>query len=327
MHAAPELVTRVYVQVHNRGILPANDVRVMLLATNASARLPPLPPGYDINVRMGMPIRTEHWRTVGIVSLNDVRVGMPKIAAFNLPSSLLPPPANPAGDNQQCVLVLIHHADDPYTSMITDTDANSLAERKAAHRNMDLVQDMIIFEPAEENPAPVIVPFRIHNGSPERELLSGIRFQFDFPYAGLVRLYSPPLQTAPPLEEALQGLTIGDDFGPFQRWAEEHIRMIRENLVSDTPYDSEWSLQRIQDIEQILDGGAGLMFQGGQEMVTAEIRGLQLEPNSHRTFFLVMDRPAMLRPYLMDIIQTGESPEEILGGLSVRLEPVFQQPS
>jgi len=28
----------------------------------------------------------------------------------------------------------------------------------------------------------------------------------------------------------------------------------------------------------------------------------------------------------MDIIQTGERPEEILGGLGVLLEPVFQQP-
>ncbi|HET6846958.1 MAG TPA: hypothetical protein VFH29_08980, partial [Anaerolineales bacterium] len=298
MHAAPDLITRVYVQIHNRGILPANDVRVMLLAANASAGLPPLPPGYDINVRMGMPIQTEHWRTVGIVSLNDVRVGMPKIAAFNLPSSLLPPPANLAGDNHPCVLALVHHADDPYTSIITDTDVNSLAERKAAQKNLMLVQD-IVLEPTEETPtpAPVMIPFRIHNRNLERELLTGIHFQFDVPYTGLVRLYSPPLQTALPLEESLQGLTIGDDFGPFRRWAEEHIRMINENLASDTPYDSEWSLQRIQDLERILDGGAGLMFQGEQEMFTAEIRGLRLEPNSYRTLFLLVERPAILRPY------------------------------
>ena len=80
-------------------------------------------------------------------------------------------------------------------------------------------------------------------------------------------------------------------------------------------------------IERILEEGAGLVFQGEQEMTTAELRGLQLEPNSHRTFFLVMERPDILRPYLMDIIQTGETPEQILGGLSVRLEPVFQPPS
>lgn len=324
VHATPNIITRVYVHVHNRGVLPANEVRVMLLAANASAGLPPLPLGYDINVRMGMPIQTEHWRTVGIVTLNDVRVGMPKIAAFNLTSNLLPPPANLAGDNHQCVLALIHHPDDQYTSTITDTDANSLAERKASHKNLALVQYMFPL-PTEQNPAPMIIPFRIHNGNSEQELLTGIRFQFGFPYPGLVRLYSPPLQTTLPLEESIHGLAIGDDFEPFQRWAEEHIRMIRENLASDTPYDSEWSLQRIQAIERILYGGAVLMFRGEGEMFTAEIRGLRLEPNSYGTFFLVVDPPDFPQYWGLDILQTGETPEEILGGLSVRLEPVFQQ--
>ena len=324
VQVTPNVITRVYVQVHNRGILPANDVQVMLLAANASAGLPPLPPGYDINVRMGMPIRTEHWRTVGIVTLNDVRVGMPKIAAFNLTSNLLPPPANLAGNYHPCVLALIHHPEDPYTSTITDTDANSLAERKAAHKNLTLVQ-YVFPPPTGQNPAPMIIPFRIHNGNLEGELLAGIRFQSTYPYPSLVRLYSPPLQTALPLEESIHGLAIGDDFEPFQRWAEEHIRMIHENLASDTPYDSEWSLQRIQAIERILEPGAGLMFKGEQELVTAEIRGLKLEPNSYRTFFLLVDPPAspqFPQFHMMDIIQTGDTPETILGGLSVRLEPL-----
>jgi hypothetical protein len=324
IQATPNVITRVYVQVHNRGILPANDVRVMLLAANASAGLPPLPAGYDINVRMGMPIQTEHWRTVGIVTLNDVRVGMPKIAAFNLTSNILPPPANPTGNNHPCVLALIHHPDDPYTSTITHTDANSLAERKAAHKNLALVQ-YISPLPTGQNPAPIIIPFRIHNGSLEQELLTGIRVQFGFPYPGLVRLYAPPLQTALPLEESIHGLAIGDDLEPFRRWAEEHIRMIRENLASGTPYDAEWSLQRIQAIERILDGNAGLMFKGAEEMFTAEIHGLKLEANSYRTFFLVVDAPAFPPFHLLDIMQTRERPEEILGGLSVRLEPVSPQ--
>jgi hypothetical protein len=320
----PHVITRVYVQVHNRGILPANDVRVMLLAANASAGLPPLPPGYDINVRMGMPIHTEHWRTVGIVTLNDVRVGMPRVAAFNLTANILSPPANLAGNNHPCVLALIHHPDDPYTSTVTDTDANSLAERKAAHKNLDLAQ-YISPVPTGQNPAPMIIPFRIHNGNLEQELLTGIRVQFGFPYPGLVRLYAPPLQTALPLEESIHGLTLGDDFEPFRRWAEEHIRMIRENLASDTPYDAEWSLQRIQAIEHILAEGEGLMFKGAEETLTAELRGLKLEPNSYRTLFLVIDPPAFPPFHLMDILQTAEGPQEILGGLSVRLEQVFPQ--
>lgn len=320
----PTTSTRVYVQVHNRGVLPANDVRVMLLVANSSAGLPPLPPGYDVNVRMGMPIQTEHWRTVGIVSLNDVRVGMPKVAAFDLGSHLLPPPANIAGDNHPCLLALIHHPDDPYTSVITDADANSLAERKAAHKNLTLLQDIVLLPPVQ-NSAPVVVPFRIHNGSLAQERLTGIRFQFSFPYPGVVRLYTPPLQTALAIEESIQGLALGDDFEPFKRWADEHIRMIRENLASEAPYDSAWSLERIQDIERILDGSAGLTFQGEEEMHTAEIRGLKLEPHSYRTFFLVVERPTIFQNYMLDILQTGAEPEQILGGLTVRLEPVFRQ--
>jgi hypothetical protein len=320
VQVTPTVITRVYVQVHNRGILPANEVRVMLLAANASAGLPPLPPGYDINVRMGMPIHTEHWRTVGIVTLNDVRVGMPKIAAFNLTSNLLPPPANLLGNNHQCVLALIHHPDDPYTSTITDADANNLAERKAAQKNFTQVQFPFPL-PTGQDPVPMIIPFRIHNGSLEQEILTGIRFQFNFPYPGLVRLYAPPLQTALPLEESLNCLAIGDDFEPFRSWGEEHIRMIRENLASDTPYDSEWSLQRIQAIERILEPGTGLMLQGDPELLTAQISGIKLEPNSYRTFFLAIDPPPYPQFPVLDIIQTGETPGETLGGLTVRMEP------
>ncbi len=98
--------------------------------------------------------------------------------------------------------------------------------------------------------------------------------------------------------------------------------MIRENQASDTPYDSEWSLQRIQAIERISKEGAGLMLQAEQPFLTAEIRGLQLEPNSYRTLFLVVDPLTFPQYPVLDIIQTGERPEAILGGLSVRMEPV-----
>jgi len=139
-HATATITTRVYVQVHNRGVVPADGVRVMLLLANASAGLPALPAGYEADVQTGTPINTAHWQTVGIETLNDVRVGAPKIAAFNLTSDKLPPPANLAGNNHHCVLALVHHVDDPYTSSETHTDTNSKDERKAAHKNLSVVQ-------------------------------------------------------------------------------------------------------------------------------------------------------------------------------------------
>ena len=81
-HTTENIITRVYVQVHNRGVIPANSVRVMLLIANASAGLPALPTGFDLNVRAGIALSNSNWNTVGIVTLNDIRVGLPKIADF-----------------------------------------------------------------------------------------------------------------------------------------------------------------------------------------------------------------------------------------------------
>ena len=83
--ATENIVTRVYVQVHNRGTVSADNVRVMLLVADASGDLPPLPDGFEVNLRNGLKINSGGWQTVGFDTLNDVRVGFPKIAAFDLP--------------------------------------------------------------------------------------------------------------------------------------------------------------------------------------------------------------------------------------------------
>ena len=319
-HATPTTINRVYVQVHNRGVLPANGVRVMLLVANPSAGLPVLPAGYEINVRNGIPIHTADWHTVGLVLLDDVRVGMPKIAAFDLPSSMLPPSANVAGNNHPCVLAFIHHPDDQYTSTITHTDHNSLAERKAAQKNSTMVQ----FVGPGPDPAPVFIPFRIHNPNHEQSIHTGIRFHLEEYYAR-GRLYGPALQTPQQQQQTISDPTVNDDLESFKTWGEEHIRMIRENLESETPYDREWSLQRIEDVERILHDGALFNIEGGATPV--ELRGIQLEPGGYKTFFLALDRPEYSeigQDYTIEIIQTGENQNEIIGGLRVRVEIVIE---
>jgi hypothetical protein len=317
-HATATITTRVYVQVHNRGILPANGVRVMLLLANASTGLPALPSGYWINVQTGMPINTANWRTVGIVTLNDVRVGAPKVAAFDLTSNMLPPPANLSGNQHHCVLALLHHPDDQYTSMITNTDDNSVAERKAAHKNLTVVQ----FTGTLPAPPPTVIPFRIHNAELEQEILTGIRLRLSG-YPGLGRLYIPPLRTTQPLEEIAHGLNIDHDFDTFKEWADEHIQNIRENLESDNPYDREWSLQRIEDIERSFEDGRMFRIEAGTE--EAQLQGIQMDPDSYHTFFLVLDRPQngeMGQNYSIDILQTNEEQQDIAGGLTLRVELV-----
>ena len=132
--AAAVITTRVYVQVHNRGVTPASGVRVMLLVADASTGSPPLPPGFGSDLRSGTPIATPSWRTVGFATLDDVRVGFPKIAAFDLTSDLL------AGGDQHCVLALVHHPQDPFTATETATDLLSTSERKSAHKRLTVVR-------------------------------------------------------------------------------------------------------------------------------------------------------------------------------------------
>ena len=139
--ASAVVTTRVYVQVHNRGVTPASGLRVMLLVAGASpGPLPPLPPGYSSNLQSGTPIATPSWRTVGFATLDDVRVGFPKIAAFDLTSDLLPPSAGPAGSDQHCLLAFVHHPLDPFTATETATDLLSINERKAAHKRLTVVR-------------------------------------------------------------------------------------------------------------------------------------------------------------------------------------------
>jgi hypothetical protein len=157
----------------------------MCLLANASAGLPALPAGYDVNVRNGTPISSPDWQTIGIATLDDVRAGFPRIAAFDLTSDRLPPPASLAGNNQHCVLALVHHADDPYLSTQTNTDTNSRAERKAAHKSMTVVE----FAGTVPEWAPIVLPVRIHNPDRKEPLVADLAIGLGG-YSGRVRLLS-----------------------------------------------------------------------------------------------------------------------------------------
>ena len=89
-------------------VLPASNVRVVTLARERVGRIAAAPAGYEADVQSGTPINTGNWQNIGIATLDDVRVGFPKIAAFDLTSDKLPP-AMLAGNDHHCVLALLHH--------------------------------------------------------------------------------------------------------------------------------------------------------------------------------------------------------------------------
>jgi hypothetical protein len=138
--AAGTVTNRVYVEVHNRGITTAASARVMLLLTDASAGLPPLPAGYATNVQTGAPISTAAWQTVGIKDVTNLRVGFPQVVEFDLPSTLLPPPASLPGHGHQCLVALLHASNDVFSSAQTDVDLLTVNNRKVAQRNMHVVE-------------------------------------------------------------------------------------------------------------------------------------------------------------------------------------------
>ncbi|HEX6254505.1 MAG TPA: hypothetical protein VFZ70_01720 [Euzebyales bacterium] len=314
-HATATITTKVYVQVHNRGTGPADNVRVMLLLANASTGLPPLPATLAADVQAGTPITTMDWRTVGITTLHDVRPDAPKIADFDLTSDLLPPPANLAGNNHHCVLALLHHANDPFTSTVVNTDQMSRGERKAAHKNLTVVQ----FTGTVPTPAPVAVPLRLHNpgrGGPELfDLEIDVRR-----YRGHVRLYLPPVETDGDLTDLAEGLKRGTDFLPFREWARDFRSRVRRDHDAGNTWDAAWTDEALGNIDAVLSSGA--MFDATAD-VHAALRRLVLEPAQSLTAYLLFDRPpdaGVGDTFPVRVRQFESEREELVGGLDIRLE-------
>jgi hypothetical protein len=316
-HSTATIVTRVYVQVHNRGVTPANNVRVMCLLANASAGLPSLPAGFAANVQSGMPITTPDWRTIGFATLNDVRTGFPKIASFELNSSMLPPPTSLAGNDHHCVLALVHHADDPFTSTQTVTDLLSIGERKSAHKNLKVVEFTGTLPPA----APVMMAVRLHNPSVRRALLTSLILRL-YSYNGKVRVFLPKIRTQGTFARQLKGLKVAEarEFEVFKAWAGEHVREIERNQRSNRPYDREWSKQRIDDVHVTTEAQLALNVSNSKE---ARIKNIRMDAGARHTIFLAFDRPpnaGVGRSFPIDIIQVESTNDRVIGGLNARVD-------
>jgi len=298
-------------------VVPADNVRVMLLLANASMGLPPLPPGFEVNVRNGVPINTVNWRTIGFDTLNDVRVGFPKIAAFSLPSSMLPPPANLAGNQHQCVLALVHHADDQFTNTETIVDTLSSGDRKAAHKNLTVVQFTGTLPPA----MPVVMPLRIHNPNTKEKLLTSLTVYLNG-YPGRVRLLIPRIDTDGNLKKLIDGMFFSKDSKDIALWASRHIKEIKRNQKSKQPYDKLWSKQRIEDIKRAIK--ARIVLEAKDKKRIA-LNHIVMEPDTYHTVFVIFDRPKKGKIgqfYNIQFQQEDLNRESIIGGLDARIELV-----
>lgn len=158
--ASGKTVSRVYVQVHSHGMMPANNVQVTLLIKElGGANLPDLPANYDPDIRSGIPVNREGWQTVGIQLAYGIQAGQPKVIAFDLPSTLLPAHGTLGGSGKDLVLAaLLHYSQvDEYSSnavVLDPATANNVvaSERKITAKKGKAIQSPAIPVPAVRPP-------------------------------------------------------------------------------------------------------------------------------------------------------------------------------
>jgi hypothetical protein len=320
--------TRGYVQVHNRGTLPADNVHVMLLVANAPVALPALPADLATSLRSGTPINTPGWQTVGFATLNGVRPGAPKIAAFDLTTDKLPAPDQPAGDNHHCVLALVHHPDDPFTATQTVGDLLSLNERKAAHKHLKAVQ---FVETLEHSP-PAVLRARLNNPDGSRELVTDLVVDLRtaaggqvVPYPARVRLVLPAaLQLDGALQQLTEGLQPAQESGDFKQWANQQRELLVNNQPSTHPYNDVFVQQQISEVDQILAPGMHIL-RAARNTKRVAVRKIVIPADGSHTVFLLFDRPdrddfPAGQAFSVDVRQLDASNGAVLGGVSTRIE-------
>ena len=139
IHTTQLLKSRVHVKVHNRGVIRADKVKVILLLAPTLPGIPSLPFGFSNTLRNGGTINENGWITLGVKEVSDIRVGFPKVVSFDLDSSNLPPLHMLSGNDQFALVALVHHDQDRLDSIIRVIDNLSAKERKAAQKNIKLV--------------------------------------------------------------------------------------------------------------------------------------------------------------------------------------------
>jgi photosystem II stability/assembly factor-like uncharacterized protein len=127
-------VNRVYVQVHNRGILPASNVTVKVLYANASAGLPPLPadfwtafPGDSTDTSVWTPVGPA--RTIASLSPSE-----PAIVEWDWSTPM-------SVADHTCLLAICDCAEDaiPAASKVLNVNALVPSERRVGLRNLHVV--------------------------------------------------------------------------------------------------------------------------------------------------------------------------------------------
>lgn len=306
----PVVHNRVYVQVHNRGV-QATDPRVMLLLANASMGLPALPANYWNNVQTMTPIMTADWRTVGFATLTRLSVGFPQIAYFDLPSTILPPPASLPGQSHYCLVALLHSADDPYTNTQTNVGTLVVNERKAVLKNLHIVQ--------LTGTAPIWTPVRMY-GRPTSQLVSDLVLDLHG-YKGRVRVALPAgIKLRSAFDASLENATRAPEDGAVTAWASSHLQRL-QTCIDKQAFDGAWCKDMTAAV-QATQGGA--VVSAADPTKPAVLRQVVIAAKGSVQVFLAIEPPRGARPGSMfefDLYQR-DAKRTVLGASRYRVKIV-----
>ena len=313
----PQVVhNRFYALVHNRGPLPEPSVRVLAAVANASAGLPALPAGYTANVQAGTALPGPDWTTLGVVTLTDLRPGVPQVAAFDLPSTVLPLPASLPGQQHFCSLVLLHSANDPFTSTEQNVDVLTVADRKVAQKNLHLVQFVGTPPPPSETTG-MWLRLRLGAHLLEREsrvdlVVAAHGFTGQLGLVGPRQLLNPDVVGGAKLKGLDPKLLTGwlDAF-PKQATELCHQGQLPERDLADL----------LAALERLT--GAPLLAIPTQHDTV--LRGLVLKPGEPQTVFLRVDPPVGAKPgssWEFSVFQRDPDTGQVLGGSTYSVQVV-----
>ena len=131
---------RVYVQVHNRGVVPARDVKVSIAVSRLINGAPPPPPivgapfppalpdSYWDRIDDGFPLGNADWSSVTVATIPEVRAGEPIVVAGDLTAAQL------TAAGLYAIVAIVSCREDRFTSHQRNLDTLTINEPQAAMR-------------------------------------------------------------------------------------------------------------------------------------------------------------------------------------------------
>jgi hypothetical protein len=304
----PTVHNRVYVEVHNRGRLEAVDVQVMAVITNAATGLT-LPAGYTANVVAGSPLTDPKWITLGVTTIPKLRAGFPRIAFFDLPSTVLPMPASLPGDSHYCMVVFVHSMQDAFTSSQRNVDLLTLADRKVGQKNLNIVQFVGTPPPPGTGTGTWAMLLVQGLGLRKTRFVDLVVDASWFP-GTLYFVLPPPLFPKDPAKQA-EGFSLRKN-AIVRRWVDQHLADA-ERLFFEAKYPEEQYALLVSAMKAVARQSP-LAMRGGR---VAALRNLPLGPRDEHAVFVRVDCPRGTKvgsSFTFDLTEHDSRTHKLIGG-------------